>query len=126
MSLSTPLARVRGLGSAKDGTHHWWVQRLSAIALVPLVIWFVVSLLAQPSFGYAAMRAYVAAPLNAVLLTALVISMFWHARLGLQVVVEDYVHARGLELVLQVLIQFLCFLGALASVFAIARIAFEG
>lgn len=121
MTLRHPLARVRGLGSAKDGTRHWVAQRVTAVALFPLVAWFVIA-----AFGlgdYADARGFLAQPLNAVLTAALVICGFYHAHLGLQVVIEDYVHLRWLEVVLQVAVRFLAFLAALASLLAIVRIA---
>lgn len=122
--MRTPLARARGLGSAKDGVHHWWMQRLTAIALALLTPWFLWLLLSLRSAGYAAIGVSLARPYNMILLIAFVIALFWHARLGLQVVIEDYVHARGLELALQVLVTLACALGVLTAVVAIARIAF--
>ncbi len=122
--MRTPLARARGLGSAKDGVHHWWMQRLTAIALALLTPWFLWLLLSLHSAEYATIGASLARPYNTTLLIAFVIALFWHARLGLQVVIEDYVHARGLELALQVLVTLACALGALAAVVAIGRIAF--
>ncbi len=120
MSLRHPIARVRGLGSAKDGTGHWVAQRITAVALMPLVAWLVVA-----AFGlgaYADARAFLAQPLNAVLTAALVVCVFHHAQLGLQVVIEDYVHLRWLEVLLQVLVKFTAFLAGLASLLAIVRI----
>ena len=122
--LRTPLGRARGLGSAKDGVHHWWVQRLTAAALALLTPWFLWLVLSLPATDLASVHAVLALPHNALFLLAFVIALFWHARLGLQVVIEDYVHARSLEIALQVLITFACALGALAAVVAIGRIAF--
>ncbi|MGA9343263.1 MAG: succinate dehydrogenase, hydrophobic membrane anchor protein [Rhodanobacteraceae bacterium] len=124
--LRTPLKDVRGLGSAHAGVHHFMAQRLTAVALIGLGLWFVYLVLILLHADYATARATFASPLNAVLMIAFVIALFWHAQLGLQVVVEDYVHTRASEVALQIAIKFLCFLGALASVFAIARIAFGG
>lgn len=121
--LQTPLKRVRGLGSAKSGTHHFIVQRVTALALVPLVMWIIWLALALMHADYAQALALVHQPINSVLLIAFVIATFWHAQLGLQVVIEDYVHTRWLEVASQVAIKFLCMLGALASVLAIVRIA---
>jgi succinate dehydrogenase / fumarate reductase, membrane anchor subunit len=123
VNLRDPLAQARGLGSAKEGVHHWWSQRLTAIALVPLTIWFVVSLLHLLHADYATARAYVADPLHAVFLLAFIWALFWHAQLGLQVVIEDYVHTRWLELTLQLMVKSLSVLGALACALAIVRIA---
>ena len=96
-NLRTPLKRVRGLGSAKSGTHHFIVQRITALALVPLVLWTIWFALRLMHADYAQARALVHQPLNAVLAIAFVIALFWHAQLGVQVVLEDYVHTRWLE-----------------------------
>ena len=121
--LQTPLKRARGLGSAQSGTHHFVVQRITALALIPLVLWIIWLALELIHADYAQARALVHQPVNAVLLIAFVIAAFWHAQLGLQVVVEDYVHTRWLEVTTQLSIKFLCVLGALASVLAVVRIA---
>jgi succinate dehydrogenase membrane anchor subunit len=121
--LRTPIKIANGLGSAKRGAHHFMVQRLTAVALFGLSLWFVWIVLAALHMDYAAARALIAAPLNAVLMIAFVIALFWHAQLGLQVVIEDYVHTRGIELALQIAVKFLSFLGAAASVLAVIRIA---
>ena len=118
-----PLKIARGLGSAQSGVEHWWSQRVTAAALVLLGIWFVVLVLSLLHADYATARAAVARPWNALLLIAFVIIMFWHAVLGLQVVIEDYVHTRWKEVVLLVAIKFLAVLGALAGVLAVLRIA---
>lgn len=122
--LRAPLARARGLGSAKDGTHHFWVQRLTAVALLLLTPWYLWLLLSLLPADYLTVRLTLAKPLNGTLLLAFVLSMFWHAKLGLQVVVEDYIHVRWQELTLQLLIIFACALGALASIVAIGRLVF--
>jgi succinate dehydrogenase / fumarate reductase membrane anchor subunit len=124
--LQTPLKRARGLGSAKTGTQHFIAQRVTAVALVPLVLWIIYFVLELLHADYAHARALVHQPLNAVLLTAFVIALFWHTQLGLQVVIEDYVHTRWLELSAQLAVKFLCVLGALASVLAVVRIALAG
>lgn len=122
-SMRTPLARARGLGSAQAGVGHWWQQRLTALALLILGIWFVMLSLGLLHAGYASAHATLAQPLNALLLIAFTGAMFWHAQLGLQVVIEDYVHTRWLALTLQVAIKFLAVLGALACALAVLRIA---
>jgi succinate dehydrogenase / fumarate reductase, membrane anchor subunit len=114
---------ARGLGSAQFGVSHWWAQRLTAAALALLGVWFVIVMLYLLHADYTTARAVVARPWNALLLIAFVLSMFWHAVLGLQVVIEDYVHTRWKEVVLLVAIKFLAVLGALASVLAVLRIA---
>jgi succinate dehydrogenase / fumarate reductase membrane anchor subunit len=123
MSLRNPLARAKGLGSAKDGTAHWWHQRLTAIALALLTPWFVVFAVGLIGADQAAVQGAIARPLTATLLAAFVLSLFWHARLGLQVVVEDYIHG-ALEVVLQIAIKFVYALAAIAALLAIGRIVF--
>ncbi len=118
-----PLKVARGLGSAQSGVSHWWTQRVTAAALVLLGIWFVAIVLSLLHADYASARATVARPWNALLLIAFVLTMFWHAVLGLQVVIEDYVHTRWKEVVLMVAIKFLAVLGALAGALAVLRIA---
>jgi len=126
MSLQTPLGRVRGLGSAKEGTHHWWVQRLTAIALVPLTLYFLWIVLSCVGLAQDDARALVAKPINASLLAAYVIALFWHAQLGLQVVIEDYIHVRWQELGLQILVRFATLMATVVALLAIGRIAFTG
>ncbi|MFC5580008.1 succinate dehydrogenase, hydrophobic membrane anchor protein [Rhodanobacter terrae] len=118
-----PLKTARGLGSSQSGVTHWWTQRTTAAALVLLGAWFVIIVLSLLHADYATARAAVAKPWNALLLIAFVLTMFWHAVLGLQVVIEDYVHTRWKEVALLVAIKFLAVLGALASVLAVLRIA---
>ena len=122
--LRDPLARVRGLGSARGGTHHWWVQRMTAVALALLTPWFIWLALSLLPADHLSMRLTLAQPHNAVLMAAYVVALFWHAKLGVQVVIEDYVHTHWLEVTAQIAVSFLCFLGALASLVAIGRIAF--
>ncbi len=122
MNLRTPLATARGLGSSNSGVHHWWIQRLTAVALIPLTIWFVWVGPGLLAADFDTARAFVAAPLNALLLAAFVIALFWHVQLGLQVVIEDYVHTRWLEISLQVLVKFTAVLAVLASLLALVRI----
>jgi succinate dehydrogenase membrane anchor subunit len=123
IDLQSPLKRVRGLGSAKSGTHHFIIQRVTAVALIPLVLWVIWLALILLHADYAQARALVHQPINATLLIAFVIALFWHAQLGVQVVIEDYVHTRWLEIVSQIAVKFLCLFGALACVLAIVRIA---
>lgn len=123
MNLRNPLATARGLGSAKNGTGHWWFQRLSALALLVLTPWFLLLVLGMVGADQVSVRLSLAEPTTAALMSAFVLSLFWHAQLGLQVVIEDYVHG-WLELALQVVVKFACAFAALASVIAIGRIAF--
>src|SRR5262249_12078259 len=97
MSLRSPLRRVLGLGSAHSGVHHWWLQRLPSVALVPLTIWFLVSLLALPSLGYETVIAWMSQSWTALLLVLFVLVATWHSQLGVRVVVEDYVHGAGVR-----------------------------
>ena len=119
----TPLKRARGLGSGKDGTGHWWWQRVTAVVLVVLVAWLVGLLVSLVGADLMQARATIARPWNAIMLALLVVAMFWHAKLGLQVIIEDYVHERLAEILLKLLVIFACAAGALACLYAIARIA---
>ena len=122
----TPLKNVRGLGAAKTGTEHFVHQRLTATALVGLSIWFVVFVLSLLGSDYITAVDAVAKPWNAILLVGFLVAMFWHAQLGLQVVLEDYVHTSLPALALQTTVKFIAVLGAIVSVFAVARIALAG
>ena len=121
--LRSPIKIAQGLGSAKSGAHHFMVQRITAVALIGLGLWFVWIALSMLHMYYAGARALIAQPFNAVLMIAFVVAVFWHTQLGVQVIIEDYVHTRGLELALQITVKFLCFLGAVASALAVIRIA---
>lgn len=124
--LRSPVARVRGLGSAKSGTQHWWHQRVSAVALILLVAWFVVSLILKAPAEQAHVRAWVSSPVTMVMLIMTILFGLWHAALGMQVVVEDYVHSEGMKIGLILLIKCLAALAAVAAVVAIFRMAFGG
>ncbi len=126
MSLRSPLGQVLGRGAAKDGVHHWWVQRLTAVALVPLAIWFVVSLLSLPTLSYPAVSAWMGQAWTAVLLILFVLSAAWHSQLGVRVVIEDYVHGRGMRTVALALVAYLHVLAAAAGVFAVIKVALGG
>ncbi len=120
----TPLKVVRGLGSAREGTGHWWGQRVTAMALAPLSIWFLWFLATLPGSDHATVSVALGQPLNAVLMLAFVCALFYHAYLGLQVVIEDYVHPRALEITLMVLIRFAAVLAVLSTTLAILRLIF--
>jgi len=124
MSLTTPLNRVLGLGSAKSGVEHWWAQRLTAVALAPLGLWFAWALASFESLSYAAVTAWMRAPLTGVLLLLTVATVVYHSYLGIQVVVEDYVHANGAKVVILVSSAFGHFFLLTAAVFAVLRVAF--
>lgn len=122
MSLRSPLGRVLGLGTAKDGTAHWWGQRMSGIALLLLGLWFVASLLTMPGFDYASAAAFIGEPLHAVLLMLLSVTMAYHSWLGVQVVIEDYVHSHGLKFAALTLSRFAHIFLAVVALFAILRL----
>ena len=122
MKLRTPLGLVRGLGSAKSGTEHWWLQRVTAVALIPLSLWFIVAVLGLAGAPYAEASAWLASPLNATLTMAFVLAVFWHALLGLQVVIEDYVHCEPIKIVALVALRLAIFLLALLAGMSILRI----
>ena len=122
----TPLARARGLGSAKDGLHHWWAQRLTAVALIPLVVWFALSLIMMTGADYAVVRAWIGSPVVMVLLILTIVIGLHHGQLGMQVVIEDYVHNDGMKLALIVLMRFIAVFFGLAAIVAILRIGFGG
>ena len=124
--LRTPLARARGLGSARDGLHHWWAQRLTAIALIPLVVWFAISLVMLSGADYGVARAWIGSPLVMVLLILTISIGLHHGQLGIQVVIEDYVHGDGWKLALIVAVRFIAVVFGLAGVVAILRIGLGG
>jgi succinate dehydrogenase / fumarate reductase membrane anchor subunit len=119
MSLKTPLGRVLGLGSAKEGTDHWWGQRVSAVALLLLGSWFLYSLLGLQNFTYLEVIRFVGVPLNGVLLSLLAMTLAYHSYLGVQVVIEDYVHTPGTKVVSLLLSRFAHVFVAIAAVYAI-------
>lgn len=123
LRLQTPLGRVRGLGSARGGTHHWWGQRLTSLALLPLTIWFALSAVGLAGASHAQALAFIAAPLNAVLMIATLLLSFHHTNAGLQVVIEDYVRSPGMRVAALLAVKAVCGLLAIASVFAVLRIA---
>ncbi len=126
MSLRSPLGKVMGLGSAKEGTGHWWMQRVTAIALIGLGLWFMISLVAIGDFGYRSTVAWLARPLNAVLLSSFVLTMLYHSKLGVQIVIEDYVGSPAWKVGGLLLSVFVHLLLAMAGVIAILRIGAGG
>jgi succinate dehydrogenase / fumarate reductase membrane anchor subunit len=120
--MRTPLARAIGLGSAHNGVQHWWTQRLSAIALVPLTLWFIAALIAHTGTDYTTFIAWMRNPFTSILMTLLLIALFYHAALGLQVVVEDYVHS-GAKFAAVIAVRLGCFALGAAGILATLRIA---
>ena len=123
MSYRSPLGRARGLGSAKEGTHHFWGQRVTAVALIPLTLWFVFSLAQLPAGNYEAVRWWVAAPSVAVALVLFLACALYHSLLGVQVVIEDYIAADGTKIVALLLSKFVHTIAAVAGIFAVLKIA---
>lgn len=122
MNFVNPMARARGLGSAKSGVTHWWMQRLSAVLLIPLSAWFLICVTPFIGADYADARVFLAQPMNAFLMIAFVLALFYHGMLGMQVVIEDYVNQHALEVGLQILVKVGAFLCALGAIFALVRI----
>jgi succinate dehydrogenase / fumarate reductase membrane anchor subunit len=123
VSLRTPLGKVLGRGAAGEGVSHWWSQRVSAVALIPLTLWFAVALLGQPLQSFESVRGWLGQPSVAVPTSLLVLTLAWHSRLGIQVVIEDYVHARGLKTALLLLSLFAHAAAAVAATFAVLVLA---
>ncbi len=126
MRFRTPLAVARGLGSAKDGFNHWWMQRLTAIALVPLVLWFVVSMIGLAGQDRGQVLAWLQSPHHGVVMSIFLITALYHANLGLQAIFEDYVQARWLQLSSRILAGFAAVFFGFTGVFALLGLAFGG
>lgn len=124
MSLRAPIKQARGLGSARDGTHHFWTQRLTGLALVPLLIWFVAALVALAGAPHAEVVAWIGRPFNALVLLFAIVALAWHSMLGLQVVVEDYVHTGWLKLAILIALTFAHLALGAAAAFAVLRIGY--
>ena len=123
--MRSPLARAMGFGSAKDGVEHWWMQRVSAVALVPLTLWFVASIIVHTGSDYATFIAWLRTPLASIFMILLLVALFYHTALGLQVVIEDYVHS-GVKFAALVAVRLGCFALAATGIVAALRIAFGG
>lgn len=126
MGNGTGIGRVRGLGSVKHGAQHWLVQRYTAVGNLLLLLWLIFSLLALPGLDYESVTGWIAQPLVAVPMMLMIVSIFWHLRLGMQVMLEDYVHDKGLAFLSMLLLNFYAIGGAAVGIFAIAKIAFMG
>ena len=125
-SLRTPLAKARGLGSAKDGTHHFWVQRLTAVALIPLTVWFALSLASLATAGQAEVVTWMKSPLSATLMLSFIMAGFWHMKLGLQVVIEDYVHAEPTKMACLIFYNLIAIFLALAASLSVLKMLLGG
>ena len=123
--MRSPLRHALGLGSAKDGVEHWWLQRVTAAALVPLTVWFAASIIEHTGNDYATLVAWLKTPLATILMTLLLPALFYHTALGLQVVIEDYLHS-VMKIPALLAMRFGCFALAVAGIFATLRIAFGG
>jgi succinate dehydrogenase / fumarate reductase membrane anchor subunit len=121
--LRSPLGRAIGLGSAKEGVEHWWLQRITAVALVPLSLWFVIAIIRLVGADSDSVRDWVGNPLPATMLVLLLIATFYHASLGLQVVIEDYIHAELTKLGLVIIVRLGCVALAVAGMFAVLSMA---
>ena len=123
---SSGLKRVRGLGSAKSGVHHWWLQRVTAAGNIVLLAWFIASLILLPSLDRSSVLAWLSSPLVAVPMLLLILTTFWHARLGVQVLIEDYVNTEGLKLLAFIALNFFILGTAAVAAFSVLIIAFGG
>lgn len=126
MNLRSDLGRVKGLGSAKAGLGHWRAQRLSAVCLIPLTLWFVYALMGIVFAPYAEVVAWIRTPYVTILMLALLIALFWHLQLGVQVVLEDYIHSPWLQVAAQIVLRGATALGALIAIVSILKIALGG
>lgn len=126
MEMRSDLARARGLGSAKEGTAHWWALRITAIALVPLTLWFIVSAIVLAGADFAEFKAWLGIHGNGVLMVLFVLALFHHAQLGVQEVIEDYVPGHAAKVASIVAVKFVAALLAASSVLAVLRVSFAG
>ena len=125
MGNGTRIGRVRGLGSAHEGAHHWLLQRFTAVGNLVLVLWLVFSLLTLPDYGYLTMASWLSSPLAATAMVLLILSTFWHARLGMQVMIEDYVHGAN-RFAAIVLLNLFFVAGGVFGIVSVIRIALGG
>lgn len=124
MSLSSKLKAARGLGTAKEGTHHWWIQRITSLALIPLCLWFAFAAAALAGESHAAVAAWLATPINAVLMLLLIVATFHHLHLGIQTIAEDYVHYEPAKIALILGVKLASFALGTAAAFAVLKTAF--
>ena len=121
--MRTDLGRVRGLGTAKEGVHHWWMQRLTAIALIPLTLWFIISIATLNNASYTETVNWLSIPLVSIFMILLVSATLYHALLGVQVVVEDYIHQEGFKFLLLIGLKFIFLVLSVVAIFSLLKIA---
>lgn len=126
MSLRSPLSKAVGLGSAKHGFSHWWWQRVTAIALVPLTLWFIFSVLCLIGESHSAAVTWLGSPINATIMLLFVLTALFHAQTGLQVVIEDYIHTKWMNLSLLLLIKFASVVMAVLAIISVLKVVFGG
>ena len=126
MNLRSPRSQAVGLGSAKHGFSHWWWQRVTAVALVPLCLWFVCSVLGLIGGGYDVATAWLSSPVNATLMLVFVFAMLYHAQTGLQTVIEDYIHTKWLNLTLLLIVKFAAVIMAVLATISVLKVALGG
>ena len=124
MNLRTPLSRAKGLGSAKEGVGHWWMQRVTSLFLIPLVIWAALMMATLGNYDHNYFTNWLAQPLNAILMITLLVVVCYHAALGLQVIIEDYVHLTAVKIISIVAVYLFSFILALVGIFAVLKITF--
>jgi succinate dehydrogenase / fumarate reductase membrane anchor subunit len=122
--MRSPLSQARGLGSARKGVEHWWVQRVTAVALAPLMLWLSIALIEGVGSSYTTVVSWLRAPLTTVLMVLLLIALFYHTALGLQVIIEDYVHPDRAKIPVLVLVRLACFTLAVVGIIVVLRVAF--
>ena len=126
MSLRSPLSKAVGLGSAKHGFSHWWWQRVTAIALVPLTLWFIFSVLSLISASHDDASAWLSSPINATVMLLFVLAALFHAQTGLQVVIEDYIHTKWMNLSLLLLVKFASVIMAILAIISVLKVVLGG
>jgi succinate dehydrogenase / fumarate reductase membrane anchor subunit len=124
--MRTPLGRVSGLGSTNDGVKHWWMQRLTGIALIPLMLWFLYSAVQLSGSTHTEFIAWVGAYGNPVLLSVLVVCMFYHGQLGLHVIIEDYITSESIKVTMLIAIKFSAIIFGVSALFAILQLTIKG